>query len=393
MTQTRPSIAILGTRGIPAAHGGFETFAERLALFLVERGWQVVVYCQRDVSTVTERFTQDEWNGIERIHVAVASRGPIATLEFDGHCVRHAAALGSVCLVLGYNGAIFVPYLRIKGRKIITNMDGIEWRRAKWSLPVKAWFWVNEWIAAWASQRLVADNPVIADHLATRRSRRAIAIIPYGGQNVTSAPRAIIEAMGLDPDAYLVSIARIEPENNILTLVEAFSRRLRGARLVVLGTLDAGNAYHRAVRAAAGEEVMFPGAIYDKAKVEALRFHARAYVHGHTVGGTNPSLVEALWAGNAVIAHDNAFNRWTAGTDQMFFADAGDLDRLITRVLSDDGAVAKARTGARVRARAGFDWTEILERYEAEFLTLGGYSLSDVHVARAAAPIAAKSRA
>ena len=209
MTQTRPSLLILGTRGIPAAHGGFETFAERLALFLVARGWHVGVYCQQEVAAVDERITTDEWNGVERIHVHVASEGPRATLEFDWHCVRDAATRDSVCLVLGYNGAVFLPYLRMRGRKVLTNMDGIEWRRPKWSLPVRGWFWVNEWIAAWSSHRLVADHPAIADHVATRRSRTAIATIPYGGAPVDAAPDAPVRALGLLPGRYLLSVARI----------------------------------------------------------------------------------------------------------------------------------------------------------------------------------------
>src|SRR5260221_13849583 len=119
--------------------------------------------------------------------------------------------------------------------------------------------------------------------------------------------------MGLVAGNYLVSIAGIEPDNNILTIVDAYSRRPGGAKLVVLGNLDDRHPYHRAIKAAASPEVMFPGAIYDAATVQALRFHARAYCHGHMVGGTNPSLVESLWCGNAVMAHRNRFNLWTAG--------------------------------------------------------------------------------
>src|SRR5271156_2721521 len=110
----QPSLLILGTRGIPASHGGFETFAERLALFLVERGWHVGVYCQEEVEHLETRFRGSFWRGVEQINVAVASTGPRATLEFDWHCVRDAASRPSVCLVLGYNGAIFLPYLRLK---------------------------------------------------------------------------------------------------------------------------------------------------------------------------------------------------------------------------------------------------------------------------------------
>ena len=368
------SLLILGTRGLPAAHGGFETFAERLALFLAGRGWDVSVYCQREVPQVAERISTDVWRGIRRIHVDVSSTGPRAALEFDAHCVIDAATRPGICLVLGYNGALFLPYLRARGRKVITNMDGIEWRRPKWSLPVKAWFWVNEWIAAWTSQRLVADHPAIADHLATRRPRGATVMIPYGGEPILGADPAPLETMGLEPGRYVLSVARIEPDNNILLMVEAFSRAPRGDRLVVLGALSDDNPYHRRVRAAASPEVLFPGGIYDPTTLQALRFHARAYLHGHTVGGTNPSLVEALWAGNAVIAHDNAFNRWTAGGAGLFFRDADTFEALVVQALAEAPAFAAARRAARREAAVRFDWTDILLRYEGEFQALAGLS-------------------
>jgi glycosyltransferase involved in cell wall biosynthesis len=373
MASSQPRVLILGTRGIPAAHGGFETFAERLSLFLVGRGWRVTVYCQNDVARVSRRFATDMWHGIERVAIEVARSGARATIAFDWHSVRHAASQDGVCLVLGYNTSMFLALLRLRNKKILTNMDGIEWQRPKWSRPVRAWFYLHEWLGAWLSHRLVADHPAIADHLATRRRRRAIVTIPYGGDEVRSAPAGPVEALGLVPRNYLVSIARIEPDNNILLMVRAFSRQARGARLVVLGTLDDRRPYHHAVRAAASPEVMFPGAIYDRQTVEALRFHARAYCHGHTVGGTNPSLVESLWCGNAVLAHLNRFNLWTAGPDQFFFADENECDSMIARILADDTAVARARSAARARA-AEFDWTSVLRRYENELATVGDFA-------------------
>ncbi|WP_375454520.1 DUF1972 domain-containing protein [uncultured Methylobacterium sp.] len=386
MRSLAPAILILGTRGIPAAHGGFETFAERLALHLAARGWRVGVYCQREVGRVGRGVSTRVWRGIDLITVEVAANGPVATLAFDALCAHDAASRGGVCLVLGYNGAVFLPYLRLRGAKILTNMDGIEWKRPKWPLPVRVFFWISEWIAAWSSHRLVADHPAIADHLATRRPRRAIATIAYGGEPIRSTSEAPIRMLGLEPDRFLVSIARIEPDNNVLTFVAAFSRRPRGARLVVLGKLDPENAYHRAVRAAAGEAVTFPGAIYEAATVQALRHHARAYLHGHTVGGTNPSLVEALWAGNAVIAHDNAFNRGTAGEGQFYFSDAAGCERAITAVLEDGEAVAAARRAARQRA-ADFSWDDVLNAYEVELRRLGGYPPMPVRTARASAAV------
>jgi glycosyltransferase involved in cell wall biosynthesis len=385
MKSTR-SILIFGTRGIPAGHGGFETFAEHLALFLVKRGWKVIVYCQHEVPVVTQRVTSDQWNDIERRHVSVASTGPRATLEFDWHCIRDATNHDGACLILGYNSAILLAYLRLRGRKIMTNMDGMEWRRSKWSLPARAWLWTNEWLAAWMSHRLIADHPLIADHIATRRRRDAITTIPYGGNEILSAPEEAIRALNLQPGQYLISIARIEPENNILTIVEAFSRQRRNSRLVILGVLNDAIPYHRKIRAAASDEVLFAGAIFDKQILASLRFHALAYLHGHTVGGTNPSLVEALWAGNPVIAHDNPFNRWTAGDAGLFFSDGDECERLIVRALSDETFVEHARQTARRQAASYFNWNDILEAYEQEALGLVGESEPSLEVPPADLP-------
>ena len=370
MEQSQKTLLILGTRGVPANHGGFETFAERYALFLAERGWRVSVYCQEDVEEVGEGVHTDVWRGITRIFIQTARKGGLGALDFDWKCVRDALTRQGVCLVLGYNGAAFLPVLRLAGRKVFTNMDGIEWKRPKWPLPVRAWFYVNEWIAAWTSQRLVADHPAIAAHIATRRPRKATVVIPYGGDPVAQAPAAPLAALGLEPGRYVVSIARIEPDNNILTLVKAFSAARRGFKLVVLGKFEEGNSYHAEVRAAAGDEVVFPGAIYDSAIVRALRFHARAYLHGHTVGGTNPSLVEALWAGNAVIAHDNPYNRWTAGAAALLFKDVASCAAAIGLALADDELVARLSQAARERAAAAFQWRDVLVAYERECLAL-----------------------
>ncbi len=357
MRDTRPHVLILGSRGIPAAHGGFETLVEHLSLHLVDAGWRVTVYCQDEDASARERFAIDEWRGVERVHVRVKRNGAAGSVEFDWHSVRHAARRDGVCLVLGYNTATFLALLRLYGKSILINMDGLEWRRPKWSPPVRAWMYVNEWIGAWLGHRLIADHPAIADHLARRRSRSAIATIAYGGNSVTQAPIEPVKALGLMPGRYLVSIARIEPDNNIKLLVEAFSKRPRdGCKLVVLGKLDPDNRYHAAVKAAAGADVVFPGAIYDKAIVEALRYHARAYCHGHTVGGSNPSLIESLWCGNAVLAHRNPFNLWTAGADQFFFGDVAECDAQIERVLRDDVGVMRARVKARARAEEAFVW-------------------------------------
>lgn len=355
------TLRILGTRGVPAAHGGFETFAEVLALFLVERGWEVTVYCQVDG---TGPIRQDRWQGVNRVHVPVSMGGPAGTIVFDWRATRHAARSPGPCLTLGYNTACFTALLRLAGQPNLINMDGIEWRRAKWGPVAKTWFWLNEHAGSRLGTHLVADHPEIAQHLSRAVSPAKITVIPYGAPRLRGLPVAPVQALGLEPGRYLTLIARPEPENSVLEAVQAFSRQARGVHLAVLGAYDPANPYHRAVQAAASPEVRFLGAIYDKPVVQALRQHSLAYVHGHQVGGTNPSLVEALGAGNAVFAHDNRFNRWVAGEAAHYFGSAEALHGLFTRLLVDPVALQGLRAAALQRFEAQFTWPSVLEAYE-----------------------------
>lgn len=358
-------LRILGTRGIPAAHGGFETFAEHLALYLVQRDWQVTVYCQEHGRGP---IWIDGWQGVHRVHVPVSSTGSVSTVAFDWRATRHASRTPGLCLTLGYNTACFGALLRMAGLPNVINMDGIEWQRAKWGAVAKLWFWLNEHAGSRLGDHLVADHPEIASHLTRVVSMNKITVIPYGAARLVDAPTAPIRALGLEPGRYLTLIARPEPENSVLEVVQAFSRQQRGAMLVVLGAYNAGTPYHRAVQAAAGPEVRFLGAIYDPPVVQSLRQHSLAYVHGHQVGGTNPSLVEALGAGNAVIAHDNRFNRWVADDAAWYFGSADALAEVFTRLLADESALHTLRVAARRRFDAQFTWPAVLDAYERMLL-------------------------
>lgn len=355
------SISILGIRGIPAAHGGFETFAEYLAPYLKDRDWQVSVYCQEDEG----KWHETTWNGIRLIHVPVKNQGALGTIIFDLKTVLHSLKNKDLLLTLGYNTAIFNFLHWILRRKNIINMDGIEWHREKWGKVAKTWFWVNERLGCWFGSHLIADHPRIEDHLATRVQRDKITMIPYGARHITEANEDILADYNLQPGKYLILIARAEPENSILEVVEAFSRSPRGKKLVVLGNYKPeSNEYHKKVMAAASAEVIFPGAIYDADKVAALRFYALAYIHGHRVGGTNPSLVEALGAGNAILAHDNHFNRWVADNAGLYFSDVNSCELAIERLCSEPDLVANLQSAARAIFLSRFTWQQILEQYE-----------------------------
>jgi len=365
-----PHVRILGTRGIPAAHGGFETFTENLAPYLVRRGWSVTVYCQigpDDPGFSPGKIAEDHWRGVRRVLIHEPRTSAFGTVLFDWRSVRHAMTKDGLVLVLGYNTAIFSALLRLARSRVVMNMDGIEWSRAKWSLPYKIWFYINERLGILFAHHLIADHPEIRNHLKRYAAEMRMSCIAYGADAIEEAEPTALAQLGIEPYRFFVSIARIEPENSILEIVRAFKSKPRSTRLVVLGTLDPqSNAYHRAVAEAAGDgrDVVFPGSIFEPRTVRALRFYTCGYTHGHTVGGTNPSLVEALGAGSPVIAHDNRFNRYVAGDDQLFFSDMKSCALAMDQLENDDAFVGRLRAAARRHHEQLFTWGDILGQYD-----------------------------
>lgn len=360
----RPALAILGTRGIPAQHGGFETFAEHLALFLVSRGWQVTVYCQTDGQHPAR---ETWWHGVRLVHIGVQARGALGTMQFDWKATQHAARAAPLVLTLGYNTAVFLLWYRLRGVTNLINMDGLEWRRSKWGTLAKAWLYLNERAAIWWAHHLIADSPGIRSHLLQHASGRNITMIPYGADAVHSADADVLDELGLQRNGYALIIARPEPENSILELIQAFVAVPRDCQLVVLGKWEPDtHRYHRDVLALATRHanVLLPGPIYNKTKVAALRFHARVYLHGHQVGGTNPSLVEALAAGNACLAHDNVFNRWVGGDAALYFSETASCATLMTQLLGDAALRSRMQAAARARHESEFTWDTVLAQYD-----------------------------
>lgn len=354
-------LIVLGIRGLPAQHGGFETFAEKLCPYLFEQGWQVSVYCQEDEG---KGIWESDWQGIRRIHIPVSQKGAFGTVVFDLKAVIHSLRYKGVFLTLGYNTAVFNVLHRLFGKKTLINMDGIEWKRAKWGKVAKTWFWLNERFGCYFGTHLIADHPKIADHLATRISRKKITTIAYGADVIDAGDTSFLDEMGLTSAEFSVVIARPEPENSILEIVQAFSAKKRNHKLVVLGNFNPNeHAYQKAVMDAASCDVIFPGAIYDKSKLAALRYHCRFYLHGHRVGGTNPSLVEALGASSAVIAHDNYFNRWVAADAAHYFATTSELETIFDENLQSDHFL-QLKQAASKQFESQFQWSQILAQYD-----------------------------
>jgi len=361
------NLLILGTRGIPGRHGGFETFAENLAIYLTARGHHVTVYCQADTRP---EVVNDTWNGIDRVHF-YGKPGPAGTVEFDFAAVRDSLKRPGVILVLGYNTAVLSIFYRLCGRVSLMNMDGIEWKREKWSWLQRLWLRINELAGAILSNHLIADHPEIASHLERYVSREKITMIPYGADavepsdQIDATSREFLAGLGLERNKYAIVVARPEPENSLLEIVQGYMASDRSIKLVILGNLYPNeNQYHQKIMESAGPAVLFPGAIYDKTRLDTLRQNALFYLHGHRVGGTNPSLVEALAAGNAVIAHDNAFNRWVAGQGAEYFKGPDDLTVLLDTLTGDQERLAAMHQLNIQRHAKNFSQTKILEAYE-----------------------------
>jgi glycosyltransferase involved in cell wall biosynthesis len=364
LPSTAPTVRILGTHGVPAAYGGFETAAENVGLYLRRIGWRVVVYCQVPGAGP---LSTDEWRGLERVKITEKRDDWLGTASFDMKSIRHALRENQgndVWLTFGYNTGIFDVAPRIRGIRNLINMDGMEWTRARWGRAKQAILLANERVAGLVGNVLVADHPEIARYLSRHFGSRRVVMIAYGAHEVKSAPQDDIRCLNLSAGRYAMVVCRPIPENSILEIVKAWSRRQRGMPLIVIGPYSDHDPYHRDVRAASSDEVVYPGAIFEPDRLSALRYHAAIYLHGHTVGGTNPSLVEAMAAGNAVIAHDNVYNRWVAGSENAYFTGCDDLAAILDGLLPDETRRRSMGESSRRRFTQEFTWEKIGSQYD-----------------------------
>ena len=353
-------IAILGTRGIPACYGGFETFAEEIATRLVERGHDVTVLCEKRKG---ER--PSVYKGVNLRYVSAPSFGPLTTIVFDLLCLVKARRSYEVVYMLGYGASLFCFIPRLWGAEVWINMDGIEWRRSKWSRAAKLYLRLMEGMALWTANRIIADAEGVRGHLAGRhRWLPPCTVIPYGSPVIECAPdAALIAEWDLHVDQYYIVVCRLEPENHVFEVVRGFAAANPYYPLIVVGDHLEKKRYVQQLVAMRDERIRFIGTVYDRDKLQALRYHARAYFHGHSVGGTNPSLLEAMGCGNAILAHDNVFNREVAGDAAEYFSVSKDLPRLIQALESDNGRRQAMRAAARRRIASHYSWEQVCDRY------------------------------
>jgi glycosyltransferase involved in cell wall biosynthesis len=339
--------AILGTVGVPANYGGFETLAENLVKYhdAASLPDPVTVYCSsrsypsREPSFLSAqlKYIPLNANGVQSICYDIVS------------LISAAWNRNDVILLLGVSGAIALPLVRLfSSARIITNIDGIEWRREKWQGLAKRFLRFSEKMAVRFSHEVIADNGVIAEYV-KRVYGVDSHVIAYGGDHAVAIDAVAADEYDL-PDRYSFSVCRIEPENNVHVILEAFSK-VDGYPLVVVGNWN-NSEYGRILRErfSACKNLFLLDPIYNLGKLKTLRSNASFYVHGHSAGGTNPSLVEAMHFGKAVLTFDCDYNRSTTEGKALFFGDSEELERLIESL---DKTVAE---------KVGLDMLEIADR-------------------------------
>ncbi len=354
-------IAMLGTRGVPASYGGFETAVEEVGRRLVARGHEVVVYGDRQHPHVREHL------GMEVVHVPAVPQKQLETLSRTGIAALLAVTgrRADAAFVFNAANAPYVPLLRARGIPVAVHVDGLEWQRAKWGRAGRGYYRWAERRAVRTADALIADAPGLVDY-DLREFGVPTELLRYGAPILEHVDRARIAEAGLEDGGFHLVVARFEPENHVLEIVRGYRRSSARMPLVVVGSAPYSAAYTAAVREAAegDERIRLLGGIWDQQLLDALYAGARTYLHGHSVGGTNPSLLRAMGAGAAVAAWDVGFNREVLGTREWAFRSPEGLPAIRAAAEADDAIVARLGARARSRAAQAFRWDDVAAGYE-----------------------------
>lgn len=359
--MTRPlSIAMVGTRGAPAHYGGFETAVEEIGTRLVDRGHKVRVYCRTGNSDVTGSY-----RGMELVTLPALRQRTLETLSHTGlsalHLARHRT---DVAFVFNAANAPFLPLIRAARIPVATHVDGLEWKRAKWGKGGKAYYRTAETASVWMSDALIADAQGIADYY-REEFDVPTELIAYGAPILSDAPTDKLEEVGLTPSGFHLVVARFEPENHVDLIVDGYVRSSAVRPLIVVGSAPYADEYTAKIRELADGDarVRLLGGVWDQDLLDQLYAHCLTYLHGHSVGGTNPSLLRAIGAGAATTAFDVSFNREVVGSDGMFFRTPDEVATALQASESDIEAERERGSRLQVRAR-DYDWDHVASGYE-----------------------------
>lgn len=357
-------IGIIGTRGIPNRYGGFEELAEKLSAGLLQKGHVVTVY-----NSHLHPYQEKEWKGVGIVHCYDAEKwlGTAGQFIYDLNCTRHARKQQyHLILFLGYTSSSVWWRWYPKKTVIVSNMDGLEWSRSKYSKPVQGFLRYAEKLAVKHSDHCIADSLAIQSYL---KSKYGIdgQYIAYGAESCTESKAELLGPYLVSPGEYYMLMARMEPENNIEMILNGFSLSGSARNFLVVGDTDTRLGRSLVKKFASDDRIRFVGVVYDGDIKHALRRHCRLYFHGHSVGGTNPSLLEAMADGSLIAAHQNEFNQAVLGVDAFYFFTALDVKQLID---ADPGLeiIMPMQEHNHKKIAEQYNWPSVIAQYH-EFLT------------------------
>jgi len=366
-------IAILGTRGVPANYGGFETFAEHLSTRLVARGHDVTVYCRAHY--VSPR--QIEFQGVRLKVLPTIRHKYFDTIVHTFLSALHAAVPSryDAALICNAANAPFASILRVAGIPVALNVDGLEHKRKKWNWIARKYYLMAERLATILPTETVTDAKVIQEYYLARH--RAISTMIAYGAEVERRPDPLVRRWRVEPNRYVLYVSRLEPENNAHLVIEAFKRVRTAHKLVIVGDAPYARDYINDLKARARRDkrIVFTGFVFGR-DYRALQQNAYCYVHATEVGGTHPALLEAMGFGNCVLTLAAPENIEAIGDAGIAYSDESDLAEKLQRVLRDGSLVQAYRQRAQARVRDAYDWDYVVDQYEELFAKMAGLSLS-----------------
>ena len=352
----------MGTRGIPARYGGFETFAEELSTRLAARGYTVTVYCR-------ERHTEATYRGVRLVFLQTLRHKYFDTIYHSAASTLHLLFhRQDVVLYCNAATAVFTIWPRIFGIPVALNVDGLERNRKKWNRFAKLWYLLSEWLATILPNAVVTDALAIESYYMERYGKPST-FIPYGAPIGPVATDAMLPRIGLRAQEYFLYVSRMEPENNALLVREAFEKTNTTFKLALIGDAPYADEYIRQVRNTTDPRVVLPGAIYGSGYHE-LQSHSFAYIHATEVGGTHPALIEAMGRGALVLYLNTVENAEVAGDAGIPFQAANLTERLqyVLSMAEEDRQAFRRRALERVRQH--YSWDAVTDRYEKLLLSL-----------------------
>ncbi|MBX4170570.1 glycosyltransferase [Rhodococcus sp. DMU2021] len=361
----KKSVAIIGTRGYPSYYGGFETLIRHLAPYLSSQGWDVTVY-GRDGATKTDDPELDPT--VRTVVTKGIESKSLSTLSYGLSSSLHASSKKpDVALIMNVANGYWLPILKARGIPTVVNVDGIEWERAKWGKKAKAAFKVGARLTAKFADRIVVDSRAIGQRWEDEFNRHGD-FIPYGG----SRPGALKPVEGLIPGTYALIVARFVPENSVEEFFDAAKHLAKDRDVVIVGSSGYGGALDEKAKRLAQESsrIHWLGHVSDDTKLFSLWQHAGVYFHGHSVGGTNPALVQAMACGAPIVARDTPFNREVLGIAGEYVAPSPEqIIYSLRRVLDDRNLQENLRTNALDRQAEEYTWDLVCKGYEASLIS------------------------